>query len=138
FFLFWLPSYFATTYGLDLKKPSLPLMIIYLATTIGSIGGGYISSYLVKKGWTTFKARKATLLSVALLELMIIGMQFVHDVWLAVAILSMAVALHQAWATNVFTLASDLFPKESVSSVAGLAGMAGAVGGIFFPMLVGY
>ncbi len=138
FFLFWLPSYFSTTFGLDLKKPSLPLMIIYLATTVGAIGGGYISSYLVKKGWTTIKARKSTLLMVALFELMIIGMQFVTDVWVAVAVLSVAVALHQAWSTNVFTLAADLFPKESVSSVAGLAGMAGAVGGILFPMLVGY
>lgn len=137
FFLFWLPSYFATTFGLDLRKPSLPLMIIYLATTIGSIGGGYVSSFLVKKGWTTIRARKATLLTVALLELMIIGMQFVSDVWVAVGILSLAVALHQAWSTNIFTLASDLFPKESVSSVAGLAGMAGAVGGILFPLLVG-
>ncbi len=138
FFLFWLPSYFATTFGLDLKKPSLPLMIIYLATTVGSIGGGYLSSYLVKRGWTTLKARKAALLSVAILELMVIGMQFVNDVWIAVGVLSIAVALHQAWSTNVFTMAADLFPKESVSSVAGLAGMAGATGGILFPMLVGY
>lgn len=138
FFLFWLPSYFATTFGLDLKKPSLPLMTIYLATTIGAIGGGYLSSALVKKGWTTVKARKSTLLIVAIFELMIIGMQFVTDVWVAVAVLSVAVALHQAWSTNVFTLAADLFPKESVSTVAGLAGMAGAIGGILFPMLVGY
>ncbi|ODS84727.1 MAG: hypothetical protein ABS46_03090 [Cytophagaceae bacterium SCN 52-12] len=138
FFLFWLPSYFATTFGLDLKKPSLPLMIIYLATTVGSIGGGYFSSYLVKRGWTTLRARKAALLSVALLELMVIGMQFVNDVWVAVAVLSIAVALHQAWSTNVFTMTADLFPKESVSSVAGLAGMAGATGGILFPILVGY
>lgn len=137
FFLFWLPSYFSTTYGLDLKKPSLPLMTIYLATTVGSVAGGFISSALVKKGWSTVRARKATLLAVALLELLIIGMQLVDNVWVAVALLSLAVALHQAWATNVFTLASDLFPKESVSSVAGLAGMAGAVGGILFPMLVG-
>lgn len=138
FFLFWLPSYFSATYGLDLKKPSLPLMIIYLATTVGSIAGGYVSSSLVKKGWSTLKARKITLLTVAILELMVIGIQFVHHVWVAVALLSIAVALHQAWATNVFTLAADLFPKETVSSVAGLAGMSGAVGGIIFPMLVGY
>lgn len=138
FFLFWLPSYFASTFGLDLKKPSLPLMTIYLATTVGAIGGGYLSSALVKRGWSTVKARKSTLLMVALFELMIMGMQFVTDVWVAVGILSIAVALHQAWSTNVFTLAADLFPKESVSSVAGLAGMAGAIGGILFPMLVGY
>ncbi len=138
FFLFWLPSYFATTFGLDLKKPSLPLMVIYAATTIGSISGGYISSFLVKKGWNVVKARKRTLLIIAIGEFSILLVQFVTDVWVAVALLSLAVALHQAWATNVFTLASDLFPKESVSSVVGIAGMSGAVGGILFPMLVGY
>lgn len=138
FFLFWLPSYFAVTFGLDLKKPSLPLMIIYAATTFGSIFGGYISSMLVKKGWDVVKARKRTLLIIAICEFSIILVQFVTDVWVAVALLSVAVALHQAWATNVFTLASDLFPKESVSSVVGIAGMSGAIGGILFPMLVGY
>lgn len=138
FFLFWLPSYFATTFGLDLKKPSLPLMVIYAATTIGSISGGYISSLLVKKGWNVVKARKRTLLIIAIGEFSILLVQFVSDVWVAVALLSLAVALHQAWATNVFTLASDLFPKESVSSVVGIAGMSGAVGGILFPILVGY
>ncbi|GAA4433857.1 MFS transporter [Ravibacter arvi] len=137
FFLFWLPSYFSLTYGLDLKKPSLPLMVIYLATTTGSIVGGYISSALIKKGWTTVNARKYTLLMVAVLELMVISMQFIHHVWIAVAVLSTAVALHQTWSTNIFTLTTDLFPKESVSSVAGIAGMAGAIGGFLFPMFVG-
>jgi ACS family hexuronate transporter-like MFS transporter len=74
----------------------------------------------------------------AVLELSIIGAQFVTDVWVAVALISLAVAVHQAWATNVFTTASDMFPKEAVSSVVGIGGMAGAVGGILFPMLVGY
>ncbi|CAG5012930.1 Hexuronate transporter [Dyadobacter sp. CECT 9275] len=137
FFLFWLPSYFASTFGLDLKKPSLPLMVIYAATTIGSVGGGYFSSWLIKKGWSVLKARKSALLIFALLEFSIILVQFMTNVWFAVALLSLAVALHQAWATNVFTLASDLFPKESVSSVVGIAGMAGAAGGILFPMLIG-
>lgn len=138
FFLFWLPSYFASTFGLDLKKPSLPLMVIYAATTIGSIGGGYFSSWLIKKGWSVIKARKGALLVFAILEFSVILVQFVTDVWVAVGLLSFAVALHQAWATNVFTLASDLFPKESVSSVVGIAGMSGAIGGILFPLLIGY
>jgi ACS family hexuronate transporter-like MFS transporter len=50
----------------------------------------------------------------------------------------LAVAVHQGWATNVFTLASDMFPKQIVSSVVGIAGMSGALGGILFPMLVGF
>jgi len=137
FFLFWLPSYFSTTYKLDLKKPSLELMIIYAATTIGSIGGGYLSSLLIKRGWPIMKARKTVLFIFAILELSIILAQYTTTAWMAVGIISLAVAVHQAWATNVFTLASDMFPTEAVSSVVGIGGMAGAVGGILFPMLVG-
>lgn len=137
FFLFWLPSYFASTFSLDLKKPSFELMLIYTATTIGSIGGGYLSSWLIKKGWPTLKARKTVLLAFAFLELSVITIQFAGDVWVAVGLISFAVALHQAWATNVFTLPSDLFPKQAVSSVVGIGGMAGAVGGILFPMFIG-
>lgn len=137
FFLFWLPSYFATTFSLDLKKPSLQLMTIYAATTVGSISGGYFSSWLIKRGWSTLNARKSALLLFALLEVSIILAQFATSAWVAVGLISLAVAVHQAWATNVFTLASDMFPKEAVSSVTGIGGMAGAVGGILFPMLVG-
>ncbi|MEO6286225.1 MAG: MFS transporter [Dyadobacter sp.] len=137
FFLFWLPSYFASTFNLDLKKPSLELMLIYTATTVGSIGGGYLSSWLIKKGWPTLKARKTVLLAFAFLELSVILIQFATGVWVAVGLISLAVALHQAWATNVFTLPSDLFPKQAVSSVVGIGGMAGAVGGILFPILIG-
>ena len=138
FFLFWLPSYFSSTFNLDLTRPSLQLMIIYTATTIGSISGGYFSSWLIRKGWPTLKARKAALLIFATLELSIISARFVTDIWAAVALISLAVALHQAWATNMFTTASDMFPREAVSSVVGIGGMTGAIGGILFPMLVGY
>lgn len=138
FFLFWLPSYFSSIFSLDMRKPSLPLMIIYASTTIGSIAGGHISSWFIKRGLPTLKARKTAMLIFAVLELSIIAAQFVTDVWVAVALISLAVAVHQAWATNVFTTASDMFPKEAVSSVVGIGGMAGAVGGILFPILVGY
>jgi ACS family hexuronate transporter-like MFS transporter len=137
FFLFWLPSYFSTTFSLDLKRPSLELMTIYAATTIGSIGGGYLSSRLIKKGWPVLKARKTVLIFFAFLEVSIIIAQFAKEAWVAVALISLAVAVHQAWATNVFTMASDIFPVEAVSSVVGIAGMAGAVGGILFPILIG-
>lgn len=138
FFLFWLPSYFTVHFHIDLTKPSIPLMIIYAATTIGCVGGGYLSSWFIKKGMATLKARQKALLIFAVTELCVITLQFVTNVWIAVAILSLAVAVHQGWATNVFTLASDMFPKEIVSSVVGIAGMSGAVGGILFPILVGF
>ena len=112
-------------------------MTIYAATTVGSIAGGYFSSWLIRRGWNTLNARKAALLLFALLEVSIILAQFATSAWVAVGLISLAVAVHQAWATNVFTLASDMFPKEAVSSVVGIGGMAGAVGGILFPMLVG-
>lgn len=137
FFLFWLPSYFSEAFTLDLKKPSLQLMVIYAATTVGSIGGGVLSSMLIRKGWPVLKARKMSLLLFAFLEVSIIVAQFAGSAWMAVLLISIAVAVHQAWATNVFTLAADLFPKEAVSSVVGIGGMAGAVGGILFPILVG-
>jgi ACS family hexuronate transporter-like MFS transporter len=138
FFLFWLPSYFSSAYSLDLKKPSPELIIIYTATTIGSILGGYFSSLLIMRGWSVMKARKTALFIFAVLELSIILAQYTTAAWMAVAIISLAVAVHQAWSTNVFTMASDMFPTEAVSSAVGIAGMAGAVGGILFPILVGY
>ncbi|MBE7169442.1 MAG: MFS transporter [Williamsia sp.] len=137
FFLFWLPSYFSATFHLDMKKLSPELMLIYAATTVGSIGGGYLSSMLIRRGWGSLQARKAVLLVFAVLELSVILTQFATNVWVAVGLISFAVALHQAWATNVFTLPADLFPRQWVSSVVGIGGMAGAAGGILFPILVG-
>lgn len=139
FFGIWLPSYFSAAFNLNLKVISWELMTIYAATTVGSIAGGYLSSVLIKNGWPTLRARKGVLLFVAVLELilMIAIANFVTDKWVAVGLIAIAVAVHQAWATNVFTMASDMFPKEVVSSVVGIAGMSGAVGGILFPLLVG-
>jgi len=138
FFLFWLPSYFSSIFKLDLTKPSPELMIIYASTTVGSIGGGYVSSWLIRRKFSAVSARKTSLFIFAILEISIILVQFVSDPWLAVGLISVAVAVHQAWATNIFTLASDLFPTKYVSSVVGIGGMAGAVGGILFPLLTGY
>ncbi|WP_375418189.1 MFS transporter [uncultured Hymenobacter sp.] len=138
FFLFWLPSYFATSFQLDLKKPSLPLVIVYSATTIGSIGGGYLSSYLIKRGWSVYRARKLAMLLFAILVVPIMLARYATSIWAAVALISLAAAAHQAWSANIFTTASDMFPKRAVSSIVGIGGMAGSVGGILFPLLVGY
>ncbi|KAA5542451.1 MFS transporter [Adhaeribacter rhizoryzae] len=137
FFLFWLPSYFATTFSLDLTKPSIHLAIVYSATTLGSIGGGYLSSYLIKKGWPILKARKTTLLIVAFAVLPIMLAQQAPNIWVAVGIISLAAAAHQAWSANIFTIVSDIIPKRAVSSVVGIGGMAGSIGSTLFPLLVG-
>ncbi|WPU91956.1 MFS transporter [Mucilaginibacter sabulilitoris] len=138
FFLFWLPSYFSSTFHLDLTKPSLPLIVVYTATSIGSIGGGYLSSYFIKKGWPVFRARKTAMFIFALCVLPIIAAKYATDIWQAVALISLAAAAHQAWSANIFTTASDMFPKRALSSVVGIGGMAGSVGGILFPILVGH
>jgi ACS family hexuronate transporter-like MFS transporter len=137
FFLFWLPSYFSTTFNLDLKKPSLPLVLVYTATTVGSIGGGYLSSWFIKRGMPVFKARKTAMFMFALCVLPIFGARYATNIWQAVGLISLAAAAHQAWSANIFTTASDMFPKQAISSVVGIGGMAGSVGGIFFPLLIG-
>jgi ACS family hexuronate transporter-like MFS transporter len=137
FFLFWLPSYFTETFNLDLKKPSLPLVIVYTATTIGSIGGGFLSSYLIKKGWNVQRARKRTMFIIAICVMPIMLAQFTKNIWVAVGLISLAAAAHQAWSANIFTTVSDYFPKKDISSVVGIGGMAGSVGGILFPLAIG-
>ncbi|MHA4738377.1 MFS transporter [Dyadobacter sp. MSC1_007] len=137
FFLYWLPSYFAEAFKLNLSKPSPELVIVYTATTIGSIGGGYLSGYFIKKGWAVFRARKTSMLIFAFLVTPIMLAQYTTNIWQAVVLISLAAAAHQAWSANIFTTASDMFPKKAVSSVVGIGGMAGSVGGILFPLLVG-
>jgi len=137
FFLFWLPSYFADTFALDLTKPSLHLAVVYAATTFGSIGGGYLSSYFIKIGWPVLKARKTTLLIVAIAVTPIFFAQFTSNIWVAVAIISVATAAHQAWSANIFTIVSDMFPKRAVSTVVGIGGMSGSIASTLFPIIVG-
>ena len=138
FFLFWLPSYFSSTFHLDLSKPSLPLVLVYTATTIGSIGGGYLSSKLIKSGMPVFRARKTAMFIFALCVLPIFAARYAANIWQAVALISLAAAAHQAWSANIFTTASDIFPKRAVSSVVGIGGMAGSIGGIAFPFFIGF
>lgn len=138
FFLFWLPGYFSDTFNLSLMKPGWPLVIVYSATTVGSIGGGYLSGYLIKKGWPIYKARKTVMLFFAFCVVPIVTARYFHNMWIIVALISLAAAAHQAWSANIFTTASDMFPKRAVSSIIGIGGMAGSVGGILFQPLVGW
>ncbi|ARS36449.1 MFS transporter [Pontibacter actiniarum] len=138
FFLFWLPSYFSSTFDLNLSSLGLPLAIVYTATTIGSIGGGYLSSYFIRKGWPVFKARKTAMLIIALLVVPIMLARYTSDMWVAVGLISMAAAAHQAWSANIYTIVSDMFPKRAVSSVVGIGGMAGSLSGALFPLFIGF
>ncbi|HLV70676.1 MAG TPA: MFS transporter, partial [Xanthomarina sp.] len=137
FFLFWLPSYFADAFALDLTKPSLQLAVVYAATTFGSIGGGYLSSHFIKIGWPVLKARKTTLLIVAIAVTPIFLVQYAGNIWQVVILISIATAAHQAWSANIFTIVSDMFPKKAVSTVVGIGGMSGSIASTLFPVFVG-
>ena len=138
FFLFWLPSYFSTHFHLDLRKPSLPLVIVYGGTMIGSLGGGYLSSWLIKKGWPVYKARKAALLAAAICVVPIIITRWTTDIRMVVALISLSAMANQAWSANIYTIVPDMFPKNAISSVVGLGGMAGAIGSVLFPLFIGF
>jgi MFS transporter, ACS family, hexuronate transporter len=138
FYIFWIPSYFNTTFGMNLATSAVPISMVYLASGFGSISGGAISSWLIrKKEWIPFRARKFTMLFFALLVIPVIGVRFTTDIWSAVALISLAAAAHQAWSANLYTTVSDSLPNRMVSSAIGFGGMAGSVGGILFPLTIG-
>jgi ACS family hexuronate transporter-like MFS transporter len=138
FFLFWLPDFFAKTYGLDLVSFGPPLIAIYLLADVGSVAGGWLSSRLIARGWSVNAGRKTAMLACALCVVPVnlaIGAQ---SLWIAVAIIGLAAAAHQGWSANLFTLASDLMPRRATASVVGIGGMAGAVGGMLMAKYAGY
>ncbi|MDP1676571.1 MAG: MFS transporter [Bacteroidota bacterium] len=137
-YLFWVPDFLNKSHGITLLTVGLPLVVIYLVADIGSIGGGWLSSHFIKKGWTVNKARKTAMLICAISVVPIMFASVVSNVWAAVALVSLAAAAHQGWSANIFTLASDMFPRRAVGSVVGIGGMAGAVGGMVIAKIVGY
>lgn len=140
FYLFWIPGWLATVRGtgLDVKAFGLPLAFIYTMTTVGSIGGGWVSGFMIRKGMTPFKARRVSMLIFASLVVPIVFASSPSiGNWGAVSLIALAAASHQAWSANIFTTVSDAFPKKAVSSVTGIGGMAGALGGAFISYIAG-
>lgn len=137
-YLFWLPDFLQKQHGLDLKSFGVPIAVIYIIADIGSVGGGYISSTLIKRGFTINRSRKTAMLACALAVVPIVVASMTSNLWLAVILIGIAAAAHQGWSANLFTLTSDMFPKQAVGSVVGIGGMAGAVGGMVIAPLVGY
>ena len=138
FYLFWVPSYINTTFHLDITKSWVYVSVIYTVASFGSILGGYLSGWLIhKRGYPDYKARKTAMFIFALCVCPIVLIRFTSEVWVAVGLISLAAAAHQAWSANIFTTASDMFPKRAVSSVVGIGGMAGSLGGVVFPLVIG-
>ncbi|HBB90453.1 MAG TPA: MFS transporter [Bacteroidales bacterium] len=137
FYLFWGGFFLNARFGLELKGLALPLIIIYVVADIGSIFGGYLSGFFINKGWAVNKARKVTLLIFGTLVLPVTLAPLVSNQWVAVLLIALAAAAHQAWSANAFTLVSDVFPKKAVASVVGIGGMVGAVSGIVANLALG-
>ena len=137
FYLYWLPKFLNKSYGLTLDKLGPPLIVIYTMTSIGSIGGGWLSSAFIKRGWPISKSRKMVMLLCALCIVPIVFAANVSELWVAVGLIGLAAAAHQGWSANLFTTASDMFPKRAVGSVVGLGGMAGAIGGMLLATFAG-
>jgi ACS family hexuronate transporter-like MFS transporter len=137
FYLFWIPSYFNTTYHMNLTSSAIHVSTVYIVASFGSVLGGWLSGWLIKGGLPVYKARKYSMFFFACCVVPIFFVRYTTSIWPAVWLISLAAAAHQAWSANIFTLASDIFPKHTLSSVVGIGGMAGSVGGILFPLLIG-
>jgi ACS family hexuronate transporter-like MFS transporter len=138
FYLFWLPGYLFTRYGLSITGMGLPLLIIYNVCTVGSVFGGWLPTKFVGIGWSPNRARKTAMLiyAIGIAPIMFIG--YAPNIWVAIGMISVATALHQAWSCNLFTLPSDMFPRGAVASVVGIGAFGGACAMMFFGTLVGF
>ena len=137
FYLFWLPKFLDTSFGVKLAGVSAPLVVIYVIADVGSIYGGYLSGAIIKRGATVNRGRKTAMLIAATLIIPTMFAPRMSSMWGAVALVSLAAASHQWWSANLFTTASDMFPRRAVASVVGFGGFAGAMGGVIFQRLVG-
>lgn len=140
FYLFWLPKYFHENYGLALNQLYKPLIVVYLASSVGSIAAGYLAGALMTAGLSVDKARKLTMLVCALCVLPVATVPWLAarhaGLWPTIALFALAAAAHQGWSANLMTTPSDMLPSTSVSTVVGIGGACGAAGGAIFTAVV--
>lgn len=138
FYLFWLPDFLEGEYQLSKTQIAIPVALVYTISTVGSILGGWLPLRLIKNGWTVYRARKTSMLIFAFCVLPIVFAQLLGSInmWLAVLIIGLAAAAHQAWSANIFTTVSDVFPKKTIASITGIGGMFGSLGGILLSLFV--
>lgn len=138
FYIYWIPDFLSVHFQLDLHGTQLPLMTIFFISSFGGIGGGWLSSRLLQRGWSLNAARKLALLVCALCVVPVFLTPLVHSLWLAVGLVALAAAAHCGFAANLFTLVSDTVPRKAVSSVTGIGGMAGAIAGMVFAQVISH
>jgi ACS family hexuronate transporter-like MFS transporter len=138
FYLFWLPGYFSTRFKLDLSHIGLPLIVVYVCSTIGSVFGGWLPKGYVRMGLSLKSARLAAMLTCACLVVPIAFAGGLNSIWIAVALLCLATSAHQGWSANIFTTVSDMFPAEYVGTVVSFGQVGGALGGAIFAQVAGH
>jgi ACS family hexuronate transporter-like MFS transporter len=138
FWLFWAPDVFQRRFGMSLSQIVLPILIICLVSDVGSVLGGWFSSALIARGIAVNLARKTVMLISALSVAPVVFAVRTEHAWVAVALISLAAAAHQAFSANLFTLPSDMFPGRAVGSVVGIGGAAGGLGGFVIANTVGH
>lgn len=138
FYIFWLPRYLQGTFHLNLRQSQKPVIVVYALSIVGSVGGGWISSALLRRGNSANVARKTALLICALAVVPVVYAPHAHALWLVVGLVGLAAAAHQGWSANLFTLPSDMFPKAAVASVVGIGGMMGALGSFLLQIATGH
>lgn len=138
FYLFWLPDFLKKQYSLSSTQIAVPVAVVYIIASIGSIAGGWLPLKLINGGQSVFSARRLSMLIYAFLVVPIVFAQYLGglNMWLAVLVIGLAAAAHQAWSANIFTTVSDMFPKHATGIVTGIGGMFGGLGGILLTMLV--
>jgi ACS family hexuronate transporter-like MFS transporter len=140
FYLFWLPDFLFEQYGLGKTQIAFPIAFVYTLAGVGSVFGGWLPMYLMKKGWPVFRARKTSMFLYAASVLPVLLTQSLGEInmWFAVLIIGFATASHQAWSANIYTTVSDMFPKRTVGAVIGIGGFAGGLGAIMTSKAAGY
>ncbi len=138
FYLFWVPDFLQRKHGLALMQIGVPIMVIYVIADIGSVGGGWLSSTLIKRGMSINAGRKIAMLICAVCVPPIVFAARVENLWTAVLLIGLAAAAHQGFSANLFTLTSDMFPSRAVASVVGIGGMGGAIGGMLIAKVVSH
>jgi ACS family hexuronate transporter-like MFS transporter len=138
FYLFWVPDFLQRRHGVAFIRIGVPILVIYLMADVGSVAGGWFSSWLIHQGKSVNVARKSAMLVCAICVVPIVFAYRVDSMWDAVLLIGLAAAGHQGFSANLFTLTSDTFPAQAVGSVVGMGGMAGAIGGMLIAKIVGY
>lgn len=137
-YITWLPLFLNKVHGFDLKKIGLFAWVPYVAADAGSLLGGFMSGFLMKRGWSVDRARKATILIGAALMPAGILAGRASNPMTALALIGLVLFGFQFWINNVQTLPSDFFADKTVASVAGLGGVGAGIGSMIFILATGW